>query len=181
MRKMAFAFTALVLYLSFSTPAFAARHKVPVFHNKETTVDMSKMNRIFIGWVDMHEDDWGAHGYQTKQDWVNIIASLNASFSSNLIASDLTGRTLVSAKDKGDENAKDCDLYVKFTDVHVDYDNYHLILAIHFIDPKTGKEIGSIPVRPYYGNDWGLRGYLNEALKQVGQKLQVEIAGASQK
>ncbi len=181
MKKIGVFLAALFLCLTFVTPAFAARHKVPVFHNKETTVDMSKMNRIFIGWVDMHEDDWGAHGYATKQQWMDIIASLNASFNSNLIASDLTGRTLVSAKNKDDENAKDCDLYVKFTDVHVDYDNYHLILAIHFIDPKTGKEIGSIPVRPYYGNDWGLRGYLNEALKQVGQKLQVEIAGEPQK
>ena len=179
MRKLWVVLTALLLCFTFSTPAFAARHKVPVFSNKETTVNMSKMNRIFIGWVDLHADDWGAHGYTSKQDWVDVIASLNASFISNLIADDLAGRTLVAAKGPDDENAKDCDLYVKFTDVHVNYDNYHLILAIHFIDPKTGHEIGSIPVRPYYGNDWGLRGYLNETLKAVGQKLKVEITGSS--
>ena len=177
MKKLWVILVALFLCFSFSTPALAARHKVPVYPNKETTVDMSKMNRIFIGWVDMHADDWGAHGYATKQEWMDVIASLNSSFNSNLIASDLTGRTVVPAKDKDDVNAKDCDLYVKFTDVRVDYDNYHLILAIHFIDPKTNQEIGSIPVRPYYGNDWGLRGYLNEALKEVGNKLRVEITG----
>ncbi len=177
MRRLVTSIVLMLLCLAFPTRSFAARHKVPVYPNKETTVDMSKMNRIFIGWVDMHADDWGAHGYATKQEWMDVIASLNSSFNSNLIASDLTGRTVVPAKDKDDVNAKDCDLYVKFTDVRVDYDNYHLILAIHFIDPKTNQEIGSIPVRPYYGNDWGLRGYLNEALKEVGNKLRVEITG----
>lgn len=181
MKKTWVLLAALLLCVTFPTTMFAARHKVPVFSHKETTVDMSKMNRIFIGWVDMHADDWGAHGYSSKQDWVDVIASLNASFISNLTANDLAGRTLVAAKGPDDVNAKGCDLYVKFTDVRVDYENYHLILAIHFIDPKTGQEIGSIPVRPYYGNDWGLRGYLNEALKGVGEKLKVEITGESQK
>jgi hypothetical protein len=155
----------------------AGRHSVPRFLNKETTVDMKNMNKIFIGWVDLGADDWGAHGYSTKAEWTNVIDSLNASFNSNLIASDLVGKTLISAKNKDDVNAKDCDLYIKFTDVHVDYDNYHLILAIHFIDPKTNTEIGMIPIRPYYGNDWGLRGYLNETLKEIGLKLKVEVTG----
>jgi hypothetical protein len=34
-----------------------------------------------------------------------------------------------------------------------------------------------IPVRPYYGNDWGLRGFLTEALKEVGLKVGVEVTG----
>jgi len=138
---------------------------------------MSKMNRVFVGWVDMHEEGWAAipQGYSSKQEWADVIASLN---NSHVIASNLNGHTLVFAKNKDDEDAKDCDLYVKFTDVVVDYNNYHLILAIHFIDPKTNQELGMIPVRPYYGNDWGLRGYLNEALKEVGVKLRVEITGS---
>jgi hypothetical protein len=140
---------------------------------------MSKSTRIYVDWVDLHENDWGMHGYTTREEWVNVIASLNSSFNSNLIATYLTGHTVVPAKNKDDHDSKDCDLMITFSDVRVDYDNYHLILAIHFIDPKTGKEIGSIPVRPYYGNDWGLRGYLNEALKEVGVKLRVEIQNSN--
>jgi hypothetical protein len=87
------------------------------------------------------------------------------------------GRVLTAAKDKGDENAAGNDLYLKFSDVRVDYNNYHLILSIHFIDPKTKTEIGSIPVRPYYGNDWGLKNYLKAALDEVGTKVQVEVTG----
>jgi len=178
MKKSVVTLTILLFCIAFPAQMMAGRHNVKRYLTKETTVDMSKMNRVFVGWVDMHDDDWGAHGYGTKQEWTDVIGSLNSAFNSNLITTYLNGRTVVPAKNKDDEDAKDCDLYVKFTDVRVDYDNYHLILAIHFIDPKTGQEIGVIPVRPYYGNDWGLRGYLNEALKEVGVKLRVEITGS---
>jgi hypothetical protein len=91
------------------------------------------------------------------------------------------GRTITSAKDKADENAAGNDLYIKFSDVRVDYNNYHLILSIHFIDPTTNSEIAVIPVRPYYGNDWGLKNYLKAALDEVGTKVQVEVTGQAEK
>ena len=106
---------------------------------------------------------------------------MNAAFASNLKATYLNGRTVVAAKNIDETNVSGYDLYIKFSDVHVDYNNYHLILSIHFIDPKTNTEIGVIPVRPYYGNDWGLRGFLTEALKDVGIKLHVEVTGESGK
>jgi hypothetical protein len=157
----------------------AGRHSVKRYLTKESTVDMKNMNRVFIGWVDMGPDEWAVHGYSTKTEWTDIIASLNAAFVSRLQATSLSGRSVVGAKDTGDENAAGYDLYIKFSDVHVDYDNYHLFLSIHFVDPRTGAEIATIPARPYYGNDWGLRNYLNEALREVGTKLQVEVTGAA--
>jgi hypothetical protein len=177
MKRLVVILAAFLFCFAFPAQMTAGRHNVKRYLTKETTVDMSKMNRIFVGWVDMHEEGWAAvpQGYSSKQEWADVIGSLN---NSHVVASDLNGHTLVFAKNKDDEDAKDCDLYVKFTDVVVDYNNYHLILAIHFIDPKTNQEIGAIPVRPYYGNDWGLRGYLNEALKEVGVKLHVEITGS---
>jgi hypothetical protein len=173
MKRLTFVAALLLLCISFPLPSLAARHKVPRFLNKESTVDMSKMNRIFIGWVDLGADDWALWGYENKTEWADTIGSLNSSFSRNLVP----GRTITSAKDKGDENAADNDLYIKFSDVRVDYNNYHLILSIHFIDPRTNSEIASIPVRPYYGNDWGLRNYLKAALDEVGTKVQVEVTG----
>ena len=166
---------ALLLLVCFSFPlqSAAARHKVPRYLNKESTVDMSKMNHIFVGWVDLGVEDWALYGYENKTDWADIIGSLNSSFSRNLVP----GRTVDCAKDKGDENAADSDLYIKFSDVRVDYNNYHLILSIHFIDPKTNSEIATIPVRSYYGNDWGLKNYLKAALDEVGTKVQVEVTG----
>jgi hypothetical protein len=171
------AMTAALLLLCIFLPAsLEARHKVPRYLNKESTVDMSNMNHIFIGWVDLGVDDWALHGYESKEEWADIIGSLNSSFSRNLVP----GRTITGARNKEDQNASDNDLYIRFSDVRVDYDNYHLILSIHFIDPKTNSEIATIPVRPYYGNDWGLKNYLKAALDEVGTKVQVEVTGESQ-
>ena len=172
------AVTAVLLMLCISLPAsLEARHKVPRYLNKESTVDMSNMNRIFVGWVDLGADDWALYGYENKEEWADIIGSLNSSFSRNLVP----GRTITGAKIKDDENASDNDLYIKFSDVRVDYNNYHLILSIHFIDPKTNSEIAMIPVRPYYGNDWGLKNYLKAALDEVGTKVRVEVTGTQGK
>ncbi len=46
-----------------------------------------------------------------------------------------------------------------------------------FLDPKTNAVIGSIPLRPYYGNDWGFINYLRAAMEEITVKLQVEIMG----
>jgi len=75
------------------------------------------------------------------------------------------------------EIAAASDLYIKFSDAHVDYENEHLVLSIHFIDLKTNSEIASIPVRPYYGNASGIKNYLRAALDEVAKKLQVEVTG----
>ena len=86
-------------------------------------------------------------------------------------------RTVTAAKDKDDTNFAGNDLYIKFQDVRIDYEHYHLIVGIHFIDPKTNTEIGMIPARPYYGNDWGFKGFMNAALDKVCEKVQVEVTG----
>ena len=180
MKKVLAILALVAVCLAPASSAHAARHKQSHFQDKETTVDMSGMKRIFIGWVDMHADDWAAQGYTTRQEWVDTITLLNASFVANLMQSDLPNRTLVPAKNKDDEDARGCDLFVKFTDVKVDYDNYRLTLAIHFIDPKTGQEIGSVGAYSYSGRTTGPRGSLEVALQQVGQKLKREITGQTQ-
>jgi hypothetical protein len=179
MKRFVISAVLLSLCLAFPAPMMAGRHSVPRFLNKETSTDMKNMNHIFVGWIDLGPDEWAAHGYSSKAEWTDLIGGLNAAFVSNLQATYVPGRTIVRAKDETDTNAAGNDLYIKFTDVHVSYDDYHLILSIHFIDPKTGAELGVIPVRPYYGNDWGLRGFLTEALKEVGVKVGVEVTGES--
>jgi len=178
MKRLVLAAALVLICIVPATTASASSYKVKRFLTKETTVDMKNMKNVCVGWIDLDPDEWGAHGYDTKAEWSGVIDGLNAQFASSLPAMYLTGRTVVAAKGKSEDIPTGCDVYVKFSDVYVDYDHYHLILSIHFIDPKTGTEIGSIPARPYYGDDWGLRGYLAWALKEVGIKLSVEITGA---
>jgi hypothetical protein len=124
-------------------------------------------------------DSWGLYDFHSRADWTDDITVLNAGFLRDLQAKNLQGRTVTAAKDKADEGASgnNNDLYIKFSDVQVDYDNEHLVLSIHFIDPKTNKEIASIPVRPYYGDGHNVTEYLKAALDEVGVKLQVEVTG----
>jgi hypothetical protein len=170
--------TVILLLLCICFPAsLAARHKVPRYLNKESTVDMSHMNHVFVGWVDLNPDAWALYDFRSKADWTEDIAFLNGGFLRDLQATYLHGRTVTAAKDKADENTSGNDLYIKFSDVQVDYDKEHLVLSIHFIDPKTNGEIASIPVRPYYGDGHNVTEYLKAALDEVGVKLQVEVTG----
>lgn len=174
MRRLVITAALLAFCISFPT-SLEARHGVKRYLTKESTVDMTNMNHIFWGWVDLGPDEWALYGYGSKADWTEIINSLNASFSRCV-----PGRTITAAKDREDENAAGSDLHVKFSDVRIDYNNYHLILSIHFIDPKTNSEIASIPARPYYGNDWGFKNYLKAALDEVCTKMQVEVTSELQ-
>lgn len=176
MKKLAFAVTLLSLCISFPT-SLAARNKVPRYLNKESSVDMSHMNRIFVGWVDLEPEAWALYDFRSRADWAEVITSLNADFVRGLQATYLHGRAITSAKDNGDENTSGNDLWIKFSDVRIDYDHEHLILSIDFVDPKTNAEIASIPVRPYYGDGHNVPEYLKAALDEVGTKLQVEVTG----
>ena len=172
------AITATVLLLCISFPAsLEASHKVPRYLSKESSIDMSHMNRIFLGWVDLEPDAWALYGYTSKAGWSDTIASLNAGFARSVQATYLPGRTVTAAKDSENEIVAASDLYIKFSDIQVDYENDHLVLSIHFIDLKTNSEIASIAVRPYYGNASGIKNYLKAALDEVGTKVQVEVTG----
>ena len=159
-------------------PSLAVRRRgAKLYPDKETTADMSGKSKIFVGWVDMNEGDYAAHDYPSKEVWAGKILEINAELL-RLCQVKLTGKTVVGAKNKDDMNAAGNDLYIKFTDVKIDYSHYHVYLAIHFIDPATNQEIGSLPDRPYFGNDWGLVNYIKNAMDEAAQKIKVEIVGA---
>ena len=157
---------------------------------KETSADMRSLNSIFVGWVNLNPDEWVLYTHDTsgllglggsatswsKAVWIDAINSLNSLFQQRCQSQYLSGRKIAAAKSNGDENATGNDLYIKFSDVRIDYDNYQLILSIHFIEHKTNAEIAMIPARPYYGNASGITEVLNAALDEVGKRVQVEVA-----
>jgi hypothetical protein len=179
--------TAILVLLCTLLPTSLEARGVKRYLKKESTVDMKNMNHIFLGWVDLNPDSWVLFQHEgtlwnrgapfSKVEWTDAIDSLNSLFQQSCQSRYLAGYTIATAKSKGDENAAANDLYIKFSDVRIDYDNQHLILSIHFIDPKTNSEIATIPERPYYGNASGISEYLKAALDEVGTKLQVEVTG----
>ena len=153
----------------------ARRNKVPEYRYKETAVDMTKMQRVFIGGINLPTEEGALYGYG-KDDWIEMMAGLNSKLSRCVL-----DRNVTVAKDKDDVNTAGYDLYIKFQDVNIDYEHYHLIVGIHFIDPKTNAETGMIPARPYYGDDWGFKGFMSAALDEVCKKVQVEVTGVPSK
>ena len=173
MKRFAIPVLILLFFLA-PAPLTAGRNSVKEYKYKETTVDMSNMKHIFIGWVDLPTEEGALYGYD-KAGWTELMAGVNQSLSRCVV-----DRTVTAAKDKDDVNAAGNDLYIKFQDFRIDYEYYHVIVGIHFIDPKTNTEIGMIPARPYYGNAWGFKGFMNAAMDKVCEKVQVEVTGKKQ-
>lgn len=151
-------------------------------NKKEIPADMSSAKKVFVGWVDLPPDQWHEWGYEGRQDWVETIKDVNHDFQSNCKDKYLSGREVTAAKDNGDENAAGNDLYIKFSDVSIDKDSYGIKLSIHFIDPKTNAEIGSIPTHLYRRKRmFQFAKYMTGALEEVGQKIEVEVAAPGSK
>jgi len=137
--------------------------------------DMSNMNRIFLGWVDLGVGSYKDLGYDTREDWESVIATENTGFQ-EYFQTKMTGRTVVVAKNKDDVNTAGNDLYVKFVDVSVDH-GYRLHISVQLIDLKTNTVIATIPNMKLNGHFCTLKGCLAKDLDEVNEKLQLMIKG----
>jgi hypothetical protein len=148
----------------------------PLMAKQKEFVDMKGMNHIFLGWVDMSADDYHHQGYSTREEYLAVINHANTIFQTICQSKVFSGRTMTAAKDRSDENTAGNDLYVKFSEVSYDH-KYRLRLSVHFIDLKTNKEIGSIPLKTYTAHLCGLEGCMDKELEEVSRELQRELGG----
>src|ERR1039458_6364436 len=110
MRRRVFA--VLLLVCIGVQPALAARRRgAKLYPVKETTADMSGMNRIFLGWVDLKEDAWALYGYSSQAEWASMVTGFNIQFLGLCQAKLPGGKTVVGARDIGDENLAGYNLY----------------------------------------------------------------------
>ena len=141
---------------------------------KETKADLTAAKNIFIGRVDISTGNWSVLGYASEKDWEDVINKNNKNFQ-QACQSEMKTRKITGAQIKTDESASDKDLQVKFADVKFDTDSYALYASVHFIDPKSGKEIASIPVKKYSGGHFSVNSCMNGALENLAEKLKEEI------
>jgi len=163
-----FSVTALLLLsVAFTTLLVAKERKF--------TADISNMNRIFVGWVDINSDDYHRQGYSTREEYLHIINNANVAFQENL-RSKLSGKTISAAKDRGDINPAGNDLYIKFSDADFTH-GYRLELSIHYIAVATNTEVGSVPLKTYTGRLCGLEGCMRKELEEVADDLAKQLRG----
>lgn len=142
---------------------------------KETQADMTSAKDIFVGWIDIGLDDyWAELGYASQQDWMEVINRNNLRFQQNF-RSKLMERNVEGPKNRLDPAGPGKDLQILFRDVKFDVDSYAVTASIHFIDPETGKELGSIPARKYRGGRFSVDNCINGALNKIAEKLKDEL------
>jgi len=148
---------------------------------KAKPVDMKNIKTVYIGWVDVNPEDYHLQGYKSQQEWVNVIKEANLAFQKKCQGlKGLSGRTVTGAKEKGDADAGNSDLYVKFTEVNFDH-KYQLHIAVHFLDPKANNELGSIPFKSHGAHFCTLSTCLDKELDEVSSDMEKQLAsGASQ-
>jgi len=164
-----FVFAAALALLCIASPASVEAHAT------KSSVDMSNMNKIFVGWVDLDPDTYRVLDYDTKAEWATVIDNINAYFQDDLKSNYLAGRTLTMAKNKDDVNAAGNDLYIKFTNASEDK-GYRLHIAVHFIDPKTNTELAVIPEVRYGAHLCALVGCMEKELGKVGELVSKQVS-----
>jgi len=141
---------------------------------KAHPVDLSNMNRIFIGWVDVDPDAYNKMGYTTREEYEDVILHANMKFQETLKSKCAPGRTVVGAKRSLDENTTGNDLFIKFFDASYS-EKYVLDLSVRFIDLKTDTELVAILVDHYAAGLCGLERCLEKELDQVNRELQKQL------
>lgn len=170
-----FVISAVLFTLCLALPvSMSAKNKKPV------ASELSNMNRIFIGWVDLNPSAYGIYGYHSKEEWSAAIDKANADFVHSCQSKYLSGHSVTGAKSKDDENTEGNDLYVKIDEVTLD-EYYVLHLSAHLIDIKRNQDIATIANMRYRGRVCALEGCITKELDQFGEDLQTLIAGGQVK
>lgn len=159
------AFITLLLSMALTAPLLAKE--------KNAAVDVSGMNRIFLGWVDMSPDEYRKQGYHTKEAYLDVINRANLAFQ-DMVRAKFPGRTITVAKDRNDQDTAGNDLHIKFSDAVFTH-GYRLMVAVHIIDLQTNNEVGSIPLKKYTGRLCGLESCMHKELEQVADELKSQL------
>jgi len=100
---------------------------------------------IYVGWLDMREDDWKLYGYASKNLWITEIKRHNINGLQEYLKGDLPGKTITGAKSKSDQFPGTSDLYLKFNfnKINQNYNGWgaldELLVDLEIIEGKTGK------------------------------------------
>lgn len=126
---------------------------------------------IIIGWVDMHPENFALYKYSSKNDWAKAISRLNNAFHF-LCGYEIKGWEITGALSDTDKSFPDEGLFIRFSDVRVDYNDYIVYLTIEFVDLKSEQVLYKIPNTGYKGKIWGFENFVTLSLKQVAAAIE---------
>jgi hypothetical protein len=157
MKRISIIAVVVLIVIAFSTC---------VSQKTKKTVSLPKYKSVFIGWIDLNEKDWLRFNYANKEDWNRDAKRIVFTFLRNCEYKLSCGEVHV-AQNESDTDFGKADLYIKFTDAFVDWDNYYLYMTIHFIETAGNNEVYVLKKGKFYGNAAGFTNYLNAAMTSI--------------
>ena len=124
--------------------------------SKIDKVRLPDHNKIYIGWLDLGEDNWTTFRYASKENWLEVIKIMNGYLKEHCEhtvrqrkKSYYTGDVkyhLRFAQGPNDESFEDAQLYLKFSKVSLGggTEGFKLDVTVQFIDIATGKVLYSL-------------------------------------
>ena len=109
--------------------------------------NLSGYKNIYVGWLDLREDDWKIYGYASKNLWMTEIKRNNVNGLQMYLKEYLPGKKIIGATSKSDVFSGQGDLYLRFTfnKINQNYNGWgrgdEFLVDVAFIDGKTGKEL----------------------------------------
>ena len=107
---------------------------------------LSEYKSIYIGWLDLNEDNWKTYGYTSKNIWVSEVKKHNVNGLQEYFKADNPGKTIYGASSKTETYSGKGDLVLKLKLIKLGdalgwaKDDY-LSVDVEFVDGKSGKSL----------------------------------------
>ena len=111
-----------------------------------------KYRKVHVDWLDLKEEDWKVHRYESIQEWRKVIYEMNVDAFHKYLKKMIPDKEFSFATSISDEPGKDVELRIGFSEYNIV--NYRpvpgrsfgrgwieLPIKIHYIDLKTNKEV----------------------------------------
>lgn len=119
-----------------------------------------KYKKIYVDWLDLKEEDWKVHGYESVEQWREVILEMNMDAFHRFLKELIPGKEFSFSTSISGEPGKDMELHIKFSDCNIIYHAprpfrgrwIEVPVNIHYIDLKTNKEIYTESITPIGSN-----------------------------
>ncbi len=144
------------------------------------TKQYQKFNRIYVGWMDLGENNYAAYGYGTKREWEQEIKSQNIDSLQEYTREYMKRWNVIGANSKTAVITRDPNtLLIKFTHVVLTPGTGQLTCTMSFYDGGTGKLLktvheapSSVDYNPWGGySNWSFSGKLSNSLSGVAYDI----------
>ena len=135
---------------------------------------LGKYKKVYIGWLDLHENNWRNLGYKSPGEWSKAIRELNVDSLQAYCRDKLSGRTVTGSR--GADAAPAGSLYVKpvltYHDVRSGLNRIqYLHLNVTFTDTATGAALYTarvvVDTSGFGFGNYTLEGQLNFGMKNL--------------